>query len=116
MSNRGTVKLKIGGVPKTLPVKLGIALDIEDETGIGVLALVRQLTVGAAKIRDSLAVVRVALRANGERYEDSDMLAMLEADGIMGIHKAAASIVNALFAAPAKGRAGKGEAPAALAA
>lgn len=111
--NRGTVRLKVGGVSKTLPVKIGMALEIEDETGVGVLALVRQLAAGAVKLRDSLAILRVALRNNGELYEEPDMLAMLEADGIVGIHKAASSIVNALFAAPAKSRAGKGEAPAA---
>jgi hypothetical protein len=112
MTNRGTVKLKIGGVSKTLPVKIGLALEIEDETGIGVLALVRQLSGGMVKLRDSLAVLRVALRSNGEHYEDADMLAMLESDGIVGIHKAASSIVTALFSAPAgKTRAGKVEAP-----
>lgn len=112
MSTRGTVKLKIGGVSKTLPVKIGMALEIEDETGVGVLALVRQLSAGAVRIRDSLAILRVALRNNGEHYENEDMLAMLEADGIVGVHKAASSVINALFATPAKGRAGKVEAPA----
>lgn len=113
--DRGHVKISYNG-PRNIPVTIGLGIEIEEETGLGLVELVRQLQAGSVKTSVASKVVRLGLAKNGQIFTDDEWSDMLEREGIMPTVKAAAEIVGALFRKPAKANGAAGKALAAPAA
>jgi hypothetical protein len=105
------VKFKLGGLERRTTVKLGLALQIEEATGVGIMALVSALARNEARLSHVVEVLRLALAASGQQYSSDDVLEMIEQDGILSASLAAAAVLNGLFYKPPKGR-GSGNAAA----
>lgn len=98
------VKFKLGGLERRVTVKLGLALQIEEATGVGIMALVAGLARNEARLSHVIEVLRIAMASGGQSYTADELLEMIEADGILAASLAAAAVLNGLFHRPAKGR------------
>lgn len=105
-------KIRFGGIEHTLKIPLGIVPDLETETGLGVLTLARQLRDMSCTTAVALAVIRVALAANGKPYTSAVMYEYMAKDGLVNAYTAALAIITKLFEKPeqepGKGRPAKG--------
>ena len=105
--SKGTVSVVVGGIKRAVRVEMRLALEIEAETGVGTLRLAHDFLNSNGKLVDALAVLRVALAANGMQYSAADMLENAAHEGIPETMKSAARILGELFNKP-EARAGKG--------
>lgn len=104
---KGVVKFKLGGLERRVTVPLGLALAIEEATGVGILRLASQFINREGRLTHALAIVRLALAENGIAFTAEQMLEDLEHEGIPDLMVAATKIVSALFDRPKGGAPGK---------
>ena len=113
MAERGTLKVTIGGVSRSMRVEIAVAPEIEEATGRGVVALTRDILTQSARFVDVVEIIRVVLKRNGITYTSAEMLAAVEKEGILASMHTAGRILNELFRTP-EGTARSGKAPAAV--
>lgn len=116
-------KIKLGGIERRIKPTLGTAVEIEDATGVGVIALTLQVARSEARVTHVAEVLRCALASTGQHYSTAEVLTMIEEhEGIVGASMAAAVVLNGLFYRPkqtkgaAKAAVGNGRIPATTAA
>jgi hypothetical protein len=104
---RGFVTFQLGGVQQRLAVPIWLAVQIEAETGKGVIAHAISFARGEGQFRHAVEIVRCALAENGKEYSSKEVAELAAHEGIPALMTAAARILNALFPERADGRAGK---------
>lgn len=111
MKERGIVKLTLSGREISLRVPLKLAIQIESDTGKGLVELVRQGGTGALPLLDCLKIIGATLAENGEHWEHDELMAAVEDIGIMKAMLMAAEILNIFFEVPKSHLAKKAKAP-----
>lgn len=111
---RPTVKVTFGGVPRELRIPIGVAVAIEEKTGLGTIALARDLYEQRGKFSHAVAVIAAALEENGINLTQAELMEAAGRDGLVETNTTACRVMNALFAKPesAEGNGRKGKTPA----
>lgn len=76
------IEIKVGGIKRSLKLPISVALSIEDEAGAGLLDLARRFLGAGGTLRQTAAVLRVCLAANGQVYTEDEMLDLIDRDGL----------------------------------
>lgn len=97
---KGIAEITVGGVKHRLRCELSLACDIEDATGVGVLALAGDFYNSRGQFRHAVEIIRAALAVNGVNFERPALLAEIARDGLMAANLSAARILAALMEKP----------------
>lgn len=97
-----SVKFTFGGVKRDLRIELRSALKFEDATGLGFLALTREIIDKTAPLRVVAEVLRVAFEENGTKLSFDEIMGLIEADeqGIFSAYTFAGNILTELCLRP----------------
>lgn len=97
---RKPTTFELAGQSRSVVVTVGLAIEIENATGMGVIMLMAKLRDMRATLTECAAIVRAALAASGQNYTTDKVLAMGMDAGLIEFQLIAAGIVNALFMPP----------------
>lgn len=100
MAERGVLKLKIGGVDRTLRVEIEHSVQIEESLGIGIVPLTRQFIEGVGRASHATEILRIVLAGNGVKFSQVEMLRHLQTDGILPTITNAGRVLDAFFSVP----------------
>jgi len=106
---RQIVNIDFGGASHEVKCTLALALQIEERTGRGVLAIGRELAAQTGRLTDALAVISCGI--SYKKYAPGQIADMAEATGAHDVMNAAMSIVAEFFKRP-EGAEGNAEKPA----
>lgn len=104
---KGIAEITVGGVKHRLRCELSLACDIEDATGVGVIALAGDFYNSRGQFRHAVEIINAALSVNGVRFERPALMAELARDGLMASNLSAARILAALMDKPESAASGK---------
>lgn len=92
------VRFKLGGLERRVTTPLGLAVDIEAATGVGILALTTRVARGEAPLLHVVEILRLALERSAVVYTSDEILEQIEKyEGIVAAQTAAARVLNGLF-------------------
>jgi hypothetical protein len=106
---RNPIAITVGGIEREVVCEIGLGLEIERKTGLGLITLAQRFERAEATLGQSMAVIEVALRGAGVAATADDMVRYAEADGLVDTVVTAGRIMNGFFAHEAK-RAANGKA------
>lgn len=109
MNERGVIKVKLGGVERTLRVEIEQGAQIEEELGVGVLTLFRVFVANQGRMIQAAEIIRAVLMANGVVVSRGDVLGMFKVEGLLNGLMVANRILGEFFNVP--GDIPKGKAP-----
>lgn len=105
---RGEVSFLLGGVERRVKMALGMAPDVEDAIGLGILDFVHDVFSFKAKLAHVAAFYRVVLAEHGISYTTREIIDLMVHEDLVEHYKTAARLLDAMLAKPEGVPAGKG--------
>lgn len=95
---RGDASLHLGGQRLTLRLTLGALAELESAFQVEDLAgLAARFGSGRLAARDLVAILGAAVRGGGQALSDADIAALALDDGVEGVARAIADVLEAAF-------------------
>lgn len=89
-----------GGKSRSVTMEIGHAVEIENATGMGIIALMDKMRALKGNIGECTAILSVALAANGQPMAPEQIMRAAMVEGLVDFQVTALSILNQLFIAP----------------
>lgn len=101
-TERGLVSFTLGGQKRAAKVTIDLALEIEAATGKGVMALMREYLDATARLAQTIEILRLALKSNGQVYTTDEVQGMIGLDELVLATAHAGAIIGAIMAGGSK--------------